>query len=134
MPEDRNILTHKEFRSAFVTQQQRKDFLLMCAKQGLLAIQRAWPTCRVRMFVFGSAVNLPMRIGAGSDLDIAISGLSRIAPKGYQRGALIMDQFRKGLAFENHTLPVDILTFDADNPKTWFAEEILRNGCEIKLD
>jgi len=128
------ILTHKEFRSAFVTRQQRKDFLLMCARQGFLAIRNAWPECNIRMFVFGSAANLPVNIGAGSDLDIAISGLDHIAPKGYQRGALIMEAFRKGLPIENHTLPVDVLTFNAENPQTWFAKEILKNGLEITVD
>jgi len=132
--ENRKILTHREFRSAFVTQQQRKDFLLMCAQQGFRAICNAWPDSHIRMFVFGSTVNLPIHIGSGSDLDIAVSGLDHIAPKGYQRGALIMEEFRKGLSVENHTLPVDILTFDAHNSETWFAKEILKNGLEIKMD
>jgi len=134
IPKIVKIKTHDEFASPFVTPRQRQAFLIECAYNGLKSICSAWPEHQVRMFVFGSAVNTPVRVGAGSDLDIAISGLNHIATKGYERGAILLDQFKRGLSMENQTLPVDVLTFDADNPQTWFAKEILQNGLEIKLD
>jgi len=128
------IQTHDEFRSPFVTPTQRRQFLLDCAQQGLQSIRANYPDQHVRMFVFGSTVQQPVRIGSGSDLDIAVSGLDHIATKGYERGALLLEQFKKGLSAQNQTLPVDVLTFDADHPQTWFAREILAHGLEIKLD
>jgi len=133
IPKIEEILTHDEFRSPFVTPQQRKDFLLKCAYQGLKSIVDAWPNYDIRMFAFGSVANNPSRIGAGSDLDIAISGLNHIAKMGYEHGAILLEKFKTGLAPKNRTLPVDALTFDAANPETSFAEEILRHGIEIKL-
>jgi len=128
------ILTHAEFRSAFTKPEQRKDFLLRCAQQGFRSVCKAWPEHNIRLFVFGSAIKDPTHIGADSDLDIAISGLNGIAATGYQRNAMIRDEFRKGLSPENQTLPFDILTFDEKNPETGFAKEILRDGIEIKLE
>jgi len=122
-----SILTYKDFRSAFARPRQRKDFLLRCARDGFKAIKSAWPDTNVRLFVFGSAIKTPINIGADSDLDVAVSGLEHIAPNGYQRSALIRDEFRKGLSPENQTLPFDI-------PKTMLAREILKNGYEIRLD
>jgi len=129
-----NILTYKKFRSAFTRPQQRKDFLFRCARDGFRAIKSAWPDANIRLFVFGSTIKTPINIGADSDLDLAVSGLDHIAPNTHQRSALIRDEFRKGLTPENQTLPFDILTFNADNPETMFAKEILRDGIEIRLE
>jgi len=134
IPKIENIKTHDEFRSPFVTPQQRKEFLLECARKGFKSIQDFWPDYHVRLFVFGSTISNPVRIGSGSDLDIAISGLDHIAQRGYERGAILLELFKKGLSESNQTLPVDILTFNANHPETWFAREILKNGYEIKLD
>jgi len=131
---DAKMLTYKEFRSAFTKPKQRKDFLLHCAQQGLQAIVKEWPEYNVRLFVFGSTAKEPINIGSDSDLDIAVSGLNDIAPKSYQRNAMIRDIFRKGLSAENCLLPIDVLTFDAENPETMFAKEILKNAIEIKLE
>jgi len=89
IPKIDKITTHDEFRSPFVTPRQRQEFLLECAYKGFRAIRAAWPEYNVRMFVFGSTISRPPRVGAGSDLDIAISGLSHIADKGYKRGAFL---------------------------------------------
>jgi len=131
---NRKILSHKEFRSAFVTPEQRRDFLLDCAHAGFKSIRAAWPDADVRMFVFGSATRTPCRVGAGSDLDIAIAGLDHIAPRAYQCEALVEEEFRKGLPDENQTLSIDVVTFDPKNPATTLAMEIVKNGIEIKLE
>jgi len=128
------ILTYKDFCSAFVTPKQRRDFLFNCAYAGLRSIRRAWPKHNIRMFVFGSAAKEPVRVGAGSDLDVAISGLRDIAPKAYQSEVLITQEFRKGLSLENRGLPIDVVTFDPDHPESTLAIEILRHGIEIKLE
>jgi len=129
-----SIHTHKEFKSAFVTPLQRRNFLLECAHKGFEAIYEAWPDDNVKFFVFGSAARLPVNIGADSDLDIAVSGLDHIAPKSWQRNAMLLEIFKSGLSCENKTLPVDVVTFDHGDPQTTLAREIVENGIEIKLE
>jgi len=128
------LSTHKEFRSAFVTPYQRRDFLLDCAQKGFKAIREAWPHDNIRTFVFGSAAKRPINIGAHSDLDIAISGLNHIAEKPWDRSAILHDVFKSGLSQSNQMFPVDIITFNADDPQTTLAKEILKNGIEIKME
>jgi len=125
------IHSYEDFCSAFVTPEQRRDFLIDCARQGLKSIRNAWPDHDVRMFVFGSAAKQPVRVGANSDLDIAISGLQDIAQNGHERRAILREQFKKGLLPQNQLLPFDLLTFDVENPETLFALEIMKNGIEI---
>jgi len=128
------LATYKEFRSAFVRPEQRRAFLLDCAKQGFRAINAAWPSHNVRMFVFGSAVKRPINIGANSDLDVAVYGLEHLALKSWERNAILLDVFKNGLSRENQRLPVDMVSFDAENPTTVLGEEILNHGIEIKPD
>lgn len=128
---DKGIQTYKEFRSAFTTTEQRQGFLLSCARQGFAALCREFGADKLRLFVFGSAARKPAHVGANSDLDIAISGADGIAERVLQRRALLHDRFMMGLPAENQGLPVDVLTFDAQNPQTQFAMEILRDGIEL---
>jgi len=130
-----SIKTYKEFCSAFVKPEQRRQFLLDCAHQGFQSIRDAWPDRNIRLFVFGSASKLSSKVSANSDLDIAVSGeIGNIADKKHKPSAILSRKFRDGLSPENQLLPIDLVTFDADNPQTWFAKEILENGIEIKLD
>jgi len=131
--EDDRITTHKEFRSAFVNSEQRRAFLLDCVKEGFKSILANWPECDVRLFVFGSTANGKTKVLASSDLDIAVSGLDHIASKSHQCAALIMEAFKRGLSAENRTLPVDVVTFNPNNPTSTLSMEILKNGTEIKL-
>jgi len=126
------IKTYEDFCSAFVTPEQRRDFLIDCARAGFRSICDAWPKSNTRMFVFGSTAKEPIRVGANSDLDVAISGLNHIAGSSGECRAMLRQQFRKGLPPENQMLPFDLLTFDAENPETQFALEIMKNGIEIK--
>jgi len=126
-------ITHSEFRSAFVTSAQRREFLLRCAREGFKAICEMWPECRIRLFVFGSAAKKSSKVTASSDLDVAVSGLDHIAPKSHQCAALIMQSFKQGLSDEDKTLAVDVITFNPDNPASTLSMEILKNGIEIKL-
>jgi len=129
------ITTYKEFCSAFVKPEQRRQFLLDCARQGFQSIVRAWPDKNMRIFVFGSAANKTARVGADSDLDIAISGdFDDIAEERHKLSAALSQKFREGLAAENQLLPIDMLTINATNPQTCFAKEIVENGIEIKMD
>jgi len=125
-------LIYADFCSAFVTPEQRRDFLLDCARAGFKSICETWADSNPRMFVFGSAAKMPVRVGANSDLDMAISGLNHIASTSGECRAILRKQFRKGLSPENQLLPFDLLTFDAENPETQFALEIMKNGIEIK--
>jgi len=126
------INTYEDFCSAFVTPAQRRQFLLDCAHAGFKSIRQAWPDSNPRMFVFGSTARHPVRVGANSDLDIAISGLNHIAGTSKECRAILKNQFRKGLPIENKILPFDLLIFDAEKPATQFALEIIKNGIEIK--
>jgi len=47
---------------------------------------------------------------------------------------VLFGKFREGLSDDNKLIPIDIVVFDADNPKTSFAREILENGIEIKFE
>jgi len=128
------ITTYEEFSSAFVTPEQRREFLMACAKAGFKAIRKAWPDQNVRLFVFGSAANHSSRVGATSDLDIAISGADQIGESKSSRLTQLSRVFRKGLGVERHALPIDFLFFNAEDPQTWFAKEIVEHGIEIKLE
>jgi len=130
----KQLAAYKEFRSAFVRPEQRRAFLLDCAEKGFRAIRAAWPSHNIRMFIFGSAAKRPINIGANSDLDIAVHGLEHLASKSWERNAILLDIFKSGLSEENQQLPVDMVSFDAENPTTILSEEILRHGIEIKLD
>jgi len=127
------FITHSQFRSAFVTSEQRREFLLQCAKEGFKAICETWPECSIRLFVFGSAAKKSSKVTASSDLDMAVSGLDHIAPKSHQCAALIMQAFKRGLPDENKALAVDVVTFNPDSPISTLSMEILKNGIEIKL-
>jgi len=129
------ITNYQDFRSAFVSSEQRRQFLLDCAIDGFKSILREWPDRNLRFFVFGSTANSRAKIGIHSDLDIAISGeLSGITPKTSQQSSVLSRKFREGLSDDNKLISIDIVVFDADNPKTSFAREILENGIEIKFD
>jgi len=128
------IRTYEDFSSAFVTPEQRREFLLDCAQAGFQAIRKAWPEHNIRLFVFGSAANPSSRVGANSDLDVAISGADKIEENRTSRLTQIARAFRDGLGVDRHRLPIDFLFFDAEKPQTWFAEELLKNGIEINLE
>jgi len=128
------IRTYEDFSSAFVTPEQRREFLLDCAQAGFQAIRKAWSEHNIRLFVFGSAANPSSKVGANSDLDVAISGAEQIDENRISRLTQIARVFRGGLGTDRHALPIDFLFFDAEDPQTWFAEEILKNGIEIKLE
>jgi len=133
IPNIEHIRTYDEFQSPFVTPRQRQEFLIACAREGFKSVCKTWPTHAIRMFIFGSASKPLARVGANSDLDIAFSGVDDIAEKSARRCALLSRAFRNGLPVENRMLPLDVLTFNSDNPQTWFAKEIVEHGIEIKL-
>jgi len=128
------ISTYQEFKSAFTRPEQRRAFLLDCARRGFESIRATWPNADSRLFVFGSAAKRPINIGSDSDLDVAVVGLNHIAEKSWQRNALLLETFKRGLSQENQTLPVDVVTIDIDNPETVIASEVIKNGIEIKVE
>jgi len=125
------ISTYDEFCSPFVTPQQRKKFLLECARLGAAGVRRAWPDHNIRFFVFGSASHPTKMVNANSDLDIAISGTEHIDGIEGKYVTLLAKEFRRGLGGARHALPIDFLFFNVETPQTWLAEEILKNGVEI---
>jgi len=125
------ITTYKEFCSAFVRPEQRRDFLFACANQGFLSIRKNWSQQQIRFFVFGSAAKRPINIGADSDLDVAVSGLDH---KTWQCSAKLREIFMQGLPNNNQMLPIDLVVFNAEKPETIIARGILKNGTEIKVN
>jgi len=128
------IKTYEEFRGAFVTPEQRRDFLLECAKMGADAVYKEWHQYDIRIFLFGSAVNLKKRVNAESDLDIAVSGTENIDSIQGKYVKSLAEAFRRGLGAERQQLPIDFVFLNVENPETWFAEEILKNGVELKVE